>query len=210
MDLRPAPLSARMLGATPACLDLLGDQKRFLLGWGLGPGPVLVIIGHYQLATPSRLSESKMFRTICAGRRRPGAGVIRPRQGFFALVAVVASAQTGQAQEQGSVLQQGQNVIKQGAKLLGFATDVAPPQDFVVKSRPVGRSRLYSRLPAAARARAGKALNDGELKAMKSDLDALQKRHDTLRLDSPPAAKALADADAAKKKPKTNAPAAPQ
>ena len=35
----------------------LGHDKRFLSLPGVRPGPVLVIIGHYRLATPSRLSE---------------------------------------------------------------------------------------------------------------------------------------------------------
>ena len=149
-----------------------------------------------------------MFRTIRAGRRRPGLGRFASA-GVLALAAVVASAQAGKAQEQGGVLQQGQNVIKQGAKLLGFATDVAPPKDFVVKSRPAvdpDYIPVFQSPPEPER----KALNGDELKAMQSDLDSLQKRHDTLRQAHPPAAKALADADAAKKKPKTNAPAAQQ
>ena len=132
-----------------------------------------------------------------------------PRRGFSRSSRSSASAQTGQAQEQGSVLQQGQNVIKQGAKLLGFATDVAPPADFVVKSRPAGDPDyipVFQPPPEPAMP----ALKDGELKAVKSDLDALQKRHDALRQAYPPAAKALAEAEAAKKKPKTNAPAAQQ
>ena len=45
---------------------------------------------------------------------------------------------------------------------------------------------------------------------MKSDLDALRKRHDALRQAYPPAAKAMAEEQAAKKKPKPNAPAAQQ
>jgi hypothetical protein len=149
-----------------------------------------------------------MFCMNRARRDRQGPGRFAPA-GLLAFVAFVASAQAGDAQQQGSVLQQGQNVIKQGAKLLGFATDVAPPQDFVVKSRPAvdpDYIPVFQAPPEPER----KALNEDELKAMKSDLDALQKQHDTLRQAHPPAAKALADADAAKKKPKTNAPTAPQ
>jgi hypothetical protein len=142
-----------------------------------------------------------MFCTIRAGRDRHGAGRFASA-GLIALAALVASAQAGRTQEQ-------DNIFKQGAKLLGFATDVAPPQDFVVKSRPAvdpDYIPVFQSPPEPER----KALNDEELKAVKGDLDALQKRHDTLRQAHPPAAKALADADAAKKKPKTNAPAAPQ
>ena len=47
--------------------------------------------------------------------------------------------------------QQSDGPVKSVAKALGFATDVGPPADFVVKSRPKGRAGLYSGLPAAAR-----------------------------------------------------------
>ena len=142
-----------------------------------------------------------MFCTIRAERhrRRPGRFAAA---GLVALAALVASAQAGKAQEQ-------DNVFKQGAKLLGFATDVAPPADFVVKSRPPSDPDfipVFQPPPEPARP----ALKDIDLKAVKSDLDALQKKHDTLRQAYPPAAKALADEEAAKKKPKTTAPDAQQ
>ena len=92
---------------------------------------------------------------------------------------------------------------------MGFATDVAPPADFVVKSRPASDPDfipVFQPPPEPARP----ALKDIDLKAVKSDLDALQKKHDALRQAYPPAAKALADEEAAKKKPKTNAPDAQQ
>ena len=142
-----------------------------------------------------------MFCTIRAERhrRRPGRFAAA---GLVALAALVASAQAGKAQEQ-------DNVFKQGAKLLGFATDVAPPADFVVKSRPASDLDfipVFQPPPEPARP----ALKDIDLKAVKSDLDALQKKHDALRQAYPPAAKALADEEAAKKKPKTTAPDAQQ
>ena len=142
-----------------------------------------------------------MFCTIRAERhrRRPGRFAAA---GLVALAALVASAQAGKAQEQ-------DNVFKQGAKLLGFATDVAPPADFVVKSRPPSDPDfipVFQPPPEPARP----ALKDIDLKAVKSDLDALQKKHDMLRQAYPPAAKALADEEAAKKKPKTTAPDAQQ
>ena len=142
-----------------------------------------------------------MFCTIRAERhrRRPGRFAAA---GLVALAALVASAQAGKAQEQ-------DNVFKQGAKLLGFATDVAPPADFVVKSRrPSDPDFIPVFQPPPEPARP--ALKDIDLKAVKSDLDALQKKHDTLRQAYPPAAKALADEEAAKKKPKTTAPDAQQ
>jgi hypothetical protein len=149
-----------------------------------------------------------MFCTNRAGRDRLGPRRIAAA-GLFALTALAASAHAGQAQDQGNILKQGNNVFKQGAKLLGFATDVAPPADFVVKSRPASDPDyipVFQPPPEPER----KALKDDELKAMKTDLDALEKRHDELRQAYPPAAKALAEEEAAKKKRKTNAPNAQQ
>jgi hypothetical protein len=142
-----------------------------------------------------------MFCRIRAGHGRRGP-VRFASTGLIALVAIIASAQASKAQEQ-------DNIFKQGAKLLGFATDVAPPADFVVKSRPAGDPDyipVFQPPPEPALP----ALKDVDLKAVKTDLDDLQKRHDALRQAYPPAAKALADQEAAKKKPKTNAPAAQQ
>jgi hypothetical protein len=149
-----------------------------------------------------------MFCTIRARRDGPGPGRIAAA-GFVALAALAASAHAGQAQEQGNILQQGDHILKQGAKLLGFATDVAPPADFVAKSRPAdnpGFIPVFQPPPEPARP----ALKDDALKAMKSELDALQTKHDALRQAYPPAAKALAEQEAAKKKPQTNAPNAQQ
>jgi hypothetical protein len=115
----------------------------------------------------------------------------------------------GRAQEQGNIVQQGQNVFKQGAKLLGFATDVAPPADFVQKSRPASDPDyipVFQPPPEPERP----ALEGVNLKAVKSQLDGLQKKHDALRAAYPPAAKALAEEEAAKKKPKPSAPNAQQ
>jgi hypothetical protein len=142
-----------------------------------------------------------MFCMIRAQRHRPRPGRFAAA-GLVALAALAASAQTGKAQEQ-------DNIFKQGAKLLGFATDVAPPADFVAKSRPASDPDfipLFQPPPEPERP----ALKDTDLKAVKTDLDALQKKHDALRQAYPPAAKALADEEAAKKKPKTNAPDAQQ
>jgi hypothetical protein len=168
----------------------------------------LVIIGHYRSATPSRLSETKMLCTIRA--ERDGRGPRRSAAaGLFALAALAASAHAGEAQEQGNILQQGDNILKQGAKLLGFATDVAPPADFVAKSRPASDLDyipVFQPPPEPVRP----ALKDTDLKAMRGDLDSVQKQHDALRRAYPPAVKALAEQAAAKNKPKTNAPDAQQ
>lgn len=145
-----------------------------------------------------------MFCTIRARRDGPGPRRIAAA-GSIALAALLVSAHAGKAQEQDNILKQGDNILKQGAKLLGFATDVAPPADFVAKSRPPGDLDyipVFQPPPEPARP----ALKEIDLKAVKTDLDGLQKKHDALRQAYPPAAKALADEEAAKKKPKTNAP----
>ena len=53
-------------------------------------------------------------------------------------------------------------------------------------------------------------MKSDELKAVKGDLDGVQKTHDTLRRGFAPAAKAMAEQQAAQKKPKPQAPSAPQ
>ena len=66
------------------------------------------------------------------------------------------------------------------AKILGFATDVAPPADFVDKSRPQGDLDyipIFQPPPEPAKP----VLNDKELTALKGDLDSVEKRHDALR-----------------------------
>jgi hypothetical protein len=98
-----------------------------------------------------------------------------------------------------SLAQDSDSLLKRGAKLLGFATDVAPPADFVQKSRPAGDLDfipVFQPPPEPARP----ALKDTDLKALKGDLETTQKQADALRRAYPPAAKAIADADAAKKK----------
>ncbi len=69
-----------------------------------------------------------MFRTICAERAGPGLGRIA-LAGLLALAALFASGSDVYAQQQDSIL-------KQAFKVFGFATDVAPPADFVNKTRP--------------------------------------------------------------------------
>jgi hypothetical protein len=113
--------------------------------------------------------------------------------GVLALAAFVASSIDVYAQQQDSIL-------KQAFKVLGFATDVAPPVDFVNKTRPSnnpGYIPVFQAPPEPARP----TLKNDELKAVKSDLDGVGKKHDALRQAFPPAAKAMAEAEAAKKKP---------
>src|SRR5579871_864976 len=77
----------------------------------------LVIIGHYGLPTPSRLSEAKMICTIRAERDRHGRGRVA-LVGLVALAAFVVSGHAGRAQQQNDILKQGNSILKQGAKLL--------------------------------------------------------------------------------------------
>src|ERR1700728_66920 len=142
-----------------------------------------------------------MFCTICAERAGPGPGKIA-LAGLLALAALFASGSDVYAQQQDSIL-------KQAFKVFGFATDVAPPADFVGKTRPPSDPNyipVFQPPPEPARP----TLKTDELKAVKSDLDAVGTRHDTLRQGFAPAAKAMAEQQAAQKKPKPKAPGAPQ
>jgi hypothetical protein len=103
--------------------------------------------------------------------------------------------------------QQTDNPLKAAAKLLGFATDVAPPADFVLKSRPAGDLDyipVFQPPPEPEKP----PLKDTDLKAMRGDLDSVQKRDDSVRQAFPPAAKAMAE-DAAAQKAKAQAKAKP-
>ncbi len=142
-----------------------------------------------------------MFCTICA--ESAGRGLRRiASAGLLALAALFAFGSEVYAQQQDSIL-------KQGFKILGFATDVAPPPDFVTKTRPPSDPDyipVFQPPPEPARP----SLKNDELKAVKSDLDAVGKQHDTLRQGFAPAAKAMAEQQAAQKKPNPNAPSAQQ
>jgi hypothetical protein len=142
-----------------------------------------------------------MFCTICA--ESAGRGLRRiASAGLLALAALFAFGSDVHAQQQDSIL-------KQGFKVLGFATDVGPPADFVSKTRPAGDLDyipVFQPPPEPARP----VLKTDQLKAVKSDLDGVQKQHDTFRQGFAPAAKALAEQQAAQKKPQPNAPSAQQ
>jgi hypothetical protein len=104
--------------------------------------------------------------------------------------------------------QQADSPLKNAAKMLGFATDVAPPADFVIQSRPQGDLDfvpIFRPPPEPEKP----ALKDKDLTALKGDLDSVEKRHDTIRKGFPPAAKALAEQQAAAaKKAQAKPPAA--
>ena len=142
-----------------------------------------------------------MFCTICA--ESGGRGLRRiAAAGLLALAALFDSGSASFAQQQDSIL-------KQAFKVFGFATDVGPPADFVTKTRPSGDLDyipVFQPPPEPARP----ALKTDELKAVRSDLDGVEKQHDTLRQGFAPAAKALAEQQAAQKKPKSNAPSVQQ
>jgi hypothetical protein len=142
-----------------------------------------------------------MFCTICAERAAPGVGRIG-LAGLLALAALFTSGSDVYAQQQDSIL-------KQAFKVFGFATDVAPPADFVNKTRP-GADPDYLPVFQPPPEPARPVLKGEELKAVKGDLDAVGKQHDTLRQGFAPAAKAMAEQQAAQKKPKPNAPSAQQ
>ena len=95
--------------------------------------------------------------------------------------------------------QQADGPLKSVAKLFGFATDVKPPADFVTQSRPAQEGNyvpIFQPPPEPKKP----VLNDKQFKAMKGDLDSVQKRDDALRAGFPPAAKAVAEAKAAQQK----------
>ena len=105
--------------------------------------------------------------------------------------------------------QQADSPLKSAMKLLGFATNSPKPADFVIQSRPKGDLEyipVFQPPPEPEKP----ALNGDQLKAMRGELNSSQKRMDALRSAYPPAAKAMAEQQAASKKPKDGAPAASQ
>jgi hypothetical protein len=99
----------------------------------------------------------------------------------------------------GGSAQQGDGPLKSAAKITGFATDVAPPADFVLQSRPKGDLDyipVFQPPPEPARP----VLNDKDLKAVKGDLESVQKQADSIRQAFPPSAKAVAEEQAAAQK----------
>jgi hypothetical protein len=123
--------------------------------------------------------------------------------GLLALSAVFASAPGASAQ------QQQDSLLKQAFKLFGFATDVAPPADFVSKTRSKGDLDyipVFRPAPEPSRP----VLKAPGLKSVKSDLDGINKRDDAIRRAFPPAAKALAEEQARQKKPGSSASGAQQ
>jgi hypothetical protein len=110
----------------------------------------------------------------------------------------------------GASAQQGDSLLKSAAKIAGFATDVAPPADFVIQSRPPSDQDfipVFQSAPEPAKPK----MSDKDLKSVKGDLDSVGKAHDAIRKAFPPAAKALAEQQAAEaKKAQAKPPAANQ
>ena len=98
----------------------------------------------------------------------------------------------------GASAQQQDSPLKSAAKILGFATDVEPPADFVLQSRPKGDLDyipVFRRPPEPAK----KPLDAKQLSAVKGDLDSVEKRDDAIRRGFPPSARAMAEEEAARK-----------
>lgn len=127
------------------------------------------------------------------------------RRAGLAAFAIAFLATHACAQDQDSVL-------RSVAKKTGVATDVDPPADFVVKSRPAepaGPMPVFG-TPDEPNS---KVMTPRELRAMDADLDSAGKKHDVLRAGFGPSAKAVAAAKAeaaekAKRRKKTSPEAA--
>jgi len=87
--------------------------------------------------------------------------------------------------------------LKAALKIVGFATDVSPPPDFVRQSRPAQTPpsiRVFNQPPEPPAA----VKSADEIAAIHKELEDVAKRHDALRAAFPPSAKAVADAAAAR------------
>ncbi len=84
------------------------------------------------------------------------------------------------------------------AKAAGYATDVDPPPDFVVKSRPSAPAAPISVFGAPDEP-PSKIMSRKDLKAMDADLESAGKTHDVLRNGFAPSARAVAEREAAQK-----------
>ena len=104
-------------------------------------------------------------------------------------LAIVFAASHACAQDQ-------ESVFRSIAKKTGVATDVDPPADFVVKSRPAEPS---GPLPVFGMPDepSSKVMTPRELRGMDAELDGAGKKHDVLRAGFAPSAKAVAEAKAA-------------
>jgi hypothetical protein len=138
------------------------------------------------------------------GARRPLAAGLAIAAATLTLCA--AQAQNAPPPSQNAAPQQqdaapDQSPLHSLAKGLGFATDVDPPPDFVLQSRP---STPQQEIPVFTQPGEppGKIKSAKEVEAIDSDLEAIGKRHDALRAGYAPSARAVAEEKKAKSKPK--------
>jgi hypothetical protein len=108
--------------------------------------------------------------------------------GAFVVAVALGATTPARSQDQDSAL-------RSIAKQTGLATDVNPPADFVLKSRP---AEPPAPMPVFGTPDEppSKVLTPSQLKAMDADLDTAGKKHDVLRAGFAPSAKAVAEAKA--------------
>jgi hypothetical protein len=120
--------------------------------------------------------------------------------GLFLLASfgAAASARAGDntspsaPQTQAAPDQQNEGFVRSIAKQAGVATDVGPPQDFVLKSRP-SAPKDYVPIFRKTEEHKTKVLSPDRLKAMEAELDATGSRDAKIRDAFPPARKAYLD-----------------
>ena len=91
------------------------------------------------------------------------------------------------------------------AKAAGYATDVDPPPDFVLQSRPAAPPTPMPVFNTPDEP-PSKVMSNRDLKALDADLESAGKKHDVLRSRFGPAARAVAAAQAARKAKMKNKP----
>ena len=103
-------------------------------------------------------------------------------------MAVALGATPARAQDQDSAL-------RSIARKAGLATDVNPPADFVLKSRP---AEPPAPMPVFGTPDepSSKVQTPAQLRAMDTELNSASKKHDVLRAGFAPSAKAVAEAKA--------------
>ena len=104
------------------------------------------------------------------------------------VVAVALGATPARAQDQ-------ETPLRSIAKKTGIATDVNPPADFVLKSRPAEPPAPMPVFGTPGEP-SSKIQTPAQLRAMDTDLYSANKKHDVLRAGFGPSAKAMAEAKA--------------
>ena len=118
------------------------------------------------------------------------------RFGAAALAALTLAAEPALGQD---------SPVRAIAKATGYATDVDPPPDFVVKSRPAGPPAPMPVFTTPDEP-PSRVMSKKEIRAMDADLESAGRKHDILRSGFAPSAKAVAEAEAAKKDKKKKKP----